>query len=87
MGFGGISLTQLLVILAIVVLVFGTKRVKSLGSDLGGAIKGFRKAMDADDDTSRSQTDDPERLPRIEPIKDPKSDAELAEHTRHAKHV
>jgi sec-independent protein translocase protein TatA len=48
MGFSGISLTQLLVVLAIVLLVFGTKRVKSLGSDLGGAIRGFRKAMDAD---------------------------------------
>ena len=46
MGFGGISLWQLLIILLIVVLIFGTKRLKSIGSDLGGAVKGFRKAMD-----------------------------------------
>lgn len=46
MGLGGISLWQLLIILLIVVLVFGTKRLRSIGSDLGGAVKGFRKSMD-----------------------------------------
>ena len=45
MGFGGISIWQLLIILAIVVMVFGTKRLKGLGSDVGEAIKGFRKSM------------------------------------------
>ncbi|WP_252271725.1 twin-arginine translocase TatA/TatE family subunit [Pseudomonas subflava] len=39
-----------LVILIVVVLVFGTKRLKNLGSDLGETIKGFRKAMNTDDD-------------------------------------
>lgn len=41
----GLSLTELLVILAIVLLLFGTKKLRNLGGDLGGAIKGFRKAM------------------------------------------
>lgn len=45
MGLGGISIWQLLIILAIVVMVFGTKRLKNLGSDLGETIKGFRKSM------------------------------------------
>jgi sec-independent protein translocase protein TatA len=45
MGMGGISIWQLLIILVIVLLLFGTKRLKSLGSDLGNAIKGFRSAM------------------------------------------
>ena len=45
MGLGGISLWQLLIVLLIVVLIFGTKRLKSIGSDLGGAVKGFRSAM------------------------------------------
>jgi len=45
MGLGGISLWQLLIVLLIVVVVFGTKRLKSIGSDLGGAVKGFRSAM------------------------------------------
>ncbi|MEZ5560990.1 MAG: twin-arginine translocase TatA/TatE family subunit [Pseudomonadales bacterium] len=48
--FGGFGLTELLVILAIVLLIFGPKRLKSLGSDLGSAIKGFRKAV-TDDET------------------------------------
>lgn len=45
MGIGGISVWQLLIILAIVVMLFGTKRLRSLGSDLGSAVKGFRKSM------------------------------------------
>ncbi|MEM6483776.1 MAG: twin-arginine translocase TatA/TatE family subunit [Pseudomonadota bacterium] len=45
MGLGGISIWQLLIVLAIVVLLFGTKRLRSLGSDLGGAVRGFRKSM------------------------------------------
>ncbi len=52
MGLGGISVTQLLIILAIVILIFGTKRLKNLGGDLGGALKSFRKAMDTDEDKS-----------------------------------
>jgi len=45
MGFGGISIWQLLIILLIVVVLFGTKKLKSIGADLGGAVKGFRGAM------------------------------------------
>ncbi len=45
MGIGGIGIWQLLIILVIVLLLFGTKRLKGLGGDLGSAIKGFKKAM------------------------------------------
>ena len=41
----GISVWQLLIILAIVLVLFGAKRLKNIGSDLGGAIKGFKKSM------------------------------------------
>jgi sec-independent protein translocase protein TatA len=41
----GISIWQLLIVLLIVVMVFGTKRLRGLGSDLGGAISGFRKSV------------------------------------------
>jgi len=41
----GISVTQLLIILVIVVVLFGTKRLRNLGGDLGGAIKGFKSAV------------------------------------------
>jgi sec-independent protein translocase protein TatA len=42
------NLLQLAILLLIVVLIFGTKRLKSIASDLGGAIKGFKSAMDSD---------------------------------------
>jgi len=41
---------HLAILLIVVVLVFGTKKLKNLGGDLGDAIKGFRKAMNTDDD-------------------------------------
>lgn len=53
MGLGGISIWQLLIILAIVVMLFGTSRLKNIGSDLGSAIKGFKNSVsdkDAEDD-------------------------------------
>jgi sec-independent protein translocase protein TatA len=46
MGIGGISMWQLLILLLIVVLVFGTKRLRNMGGDLGAAVKGFRKGME-----------------------------------------
>lgn len=46
MGIGGIGIWQLLIVLVIILLVFGTKKLKNLGTDLGGAIKGFKSAMD-----------------------------------------
>jgi sec-independent protein translocase protein TatA len=55
MGFGGISLWQLLIILLIVVLIFGTKRLKSIGSDLGGAVKGFRSSMQDGESEARKE--------------------------------
>lgn len=42
---GGISIWQLLIILGIVILIFGTKKLRTLGGDLGGAVKGFKKAV------------------------------------------
>lgn len=61
MGFGGISIWQLLIVLAIVVLIFGTKRLKNIGGDMGGAIKSFKSAMN-DDDKSESKDKSPESL-------------------------
>ncbi|MGI9277615.1 MAG: Sec-independent protein translocase subunit TatA [Endozoicomonas sp.] len=45
MGLGGISIWQLLIVLLIVVMLFGTKKLKGLGGDLGGAVKGFKDAL------------------------------------------
>lgn len=62
MGLGGISIWQLLIVLAILVLLFGTTRLRSLGGDLGTAIKGFKDSMKDDDkkidDNPESETQD-----------------------------
>ncbi|KAA1189691.1 twin-arginine translocase TatA/TatE family subunit [Pseudohalioglobus sediminis] len=49
MGIGGISVWQLLIILLIVIMLFGTKRLGSIGADLGSAIKGFRNSVKDDE--------------------------------------
>ena len=53
-----VSIWQLLIVLVIVIAIFGTKRLKTLGSDLGGAVKGFRSAMDDGDKASTEQIGD-----------------------------
>ncbi|WP_333877803.1 Sec-independent protein translocase subunit TatA [Methylobacter sp.] len=55
----GLSVTHLLVVLAIVIVVFGTKRLRNIGADLGGAIKGFRTAMkDGEEDKPVADKDE-----------------------------
>lgn len=56
---GAFSLSHLLIFLVVVVLIFGTKKLSSLGSDLGSAIKGFKNAMDDD----KKKDADPQQLP------------------------
>ena len=51
MGIGGVSIGSLLIVLVIVMLLFGTKRLRSVGGDLGGALSGFRRAVKEGDDT------------------------------------
>ncbi len=57
MGIAGISIWQLLIILAIILLLFGTKKLRNLGGDLGSAVKGFKKAVNEDDKTSQEKTE------------------------------
>ncbi|MBK1647051.1 twin-arginine translocase TatA/TatE family subunit [Rhabdochromatium marinum] len=70
MGMGGISIWQLLIILVIVLLIFGTKRLKHIGADLGGAIKGFRSAMG---DSNRSQGDEEQATEQLSARSEPSS--------------
>lgn len=58
MGFGGIGIWQLIIILVIVVMLFGTKKLRNLGSDLGGALKGFKTAMKDEDGKDIDSDDD-----------------------------
>jgi len=58
MGFGNIGWFQILVVLLIVLLVFGTKKIRGLGGDLGGAIRDFRKGMSEDDSDDKDDSAD-----------------------------
>ena len=66
MGVGGIGIWQLLIILMIVVMLFGTKKLRNLGGDLGGALKGFKTAMKDDDAEKEESTDDSSSEPTDE---------------------
>lgn len=59
---GNIGIWQLLIVVAIVVLLFGTKKLRGLGSDLGSAVKGFKKAIADDDMTKNNETDGAESI-------------------------
>ncbi|MBL0673184.1 Sec-independent protein translocase subunit TatA [Aeromonas hydrophila] len=54
---GGISIWQLLIIAVIVVLLFGTKKLRGIGGDLGAAVKGFKKALSDEQETKSEQKD------------------------------
>ena len=66
---GGISVTQLLILLVIVMLVFGTKRLRNIGSDLGSAIKGFRKGIEDEPGDSEPEQITTEKKTSAEPQK------------------
>ncbi len=65
---GSLSIWHWLVVLLVVVLIFGTKKLSSIGTDLGGAVKGFRKAM-----SEAEEEDEPKQL------KNQRADAEFSE--------
>jgi sec-independent protein translocase protein TatA len=56
----GIGFKELLIILAIALLIFGAKRLKTIGSDLGGAVKGFKKGMEDGDEKESRQLNAPD---------------------------
>lgn len=60
MGLGGISIWQLLIVLVIVALIFGTKKLRNIGGDLGGAVKGFKKAINDDTEPGSEEVTDAE---------------------------
>jgi sec-independent protein translocase protein TatA len=49
---GGLSIWHWLIVLVVVVLIFGTKKLKNIGSDLGGAVKGFKEGMKNEGDAA-----------------------------------
>ena len=61
----GIGMRELLVILVVALLVFGTKKLKTIGSDLGGAVRGFKKAMEDGENETNVARNDPPPAPKI----------------------
>jgi sec-independent protein translocase protein TatA len=62
----GLSIPQLLIILLIVAVIFGTKRLKTIGGDLGNAVKTFRGAMNAAEPERQQPRSAPKQLTRGE---------------------
>jgi sec-independent protein translocase protein TatA len=50
---GSFSIWHWLIVLLVVVLIFGTKKLRNIGSDLGGAVKGFKDGMKGEDDSAK----------------------------------
>ena len=69
----GISIWQLLILLAVVILIFGTKKLKNVGGDLGSAIKGFKSAVKDGDDSKQqnkvAQDSDSDATAKSESVK------------------
>lgn len=77
----GISVWQLLILLVIVLLVFGSKRLRSLGSDLGSALKGFRSAMGEEDEQNKKKDDDPQVVNSQDDTQKSASDAQSTQNS------
>ena len=64
---GSFSIWHWLVVLAIVVVIFGTKKLRNIGSDLGGAIKNFKDSMKSEDEVKKEEAAQKEEQRKIEP--------------------
>ena len=73
--FANISWPQLLIILVIVLAIFGTKRLRTLGSDLGSAVKGFRGAMNEAEESKEQLGDESKEDFANTPVEEPRKDA------------
>lgn len=70
---GGISIWQLLIVLGIVALLFGTKKLRGVGGDLGSAIKGFKSAMKEEESKPAGEDKDPASLQQSAESAEPES--------------
>ena len=56
MGIGGISFWQIIIILVVILVLFGGKKIRTMGSDLGEGLKGFKKALKDEDTDKQSES-------------------------------
>jgi sec-independent protein translocase protein TatA len=59
---GGLSIWHWLIVLLVVVLIFGTKKLRNIGADLGGAVKGFKEGMKSNDEPQKQVTQDTSQI-------------------------
>jgi len=62
---GGLSIWHWLIVLLVVVLIFGTKKLRNMGQDLGGAVKGFKEGMKTEDAANAAGSDTPASAQQI----------------------
>jgi sec-independent protein translocase protein TatA len=62
---GGLSIWHWLIVLLVVVLIFGTKKLRNIGQDLGGAVKGFKEGMKTEDDAAAAEPGTPVDPPKV----------------------
>jgi len=82
MGFEGIGIWELLLILLIVVLLFGTKKLKNVGGDLGSALKSFRSAMRDEEEHPHTGSRPDEPRDSLSANRDESADAQFSGSTR-----
>ena len=75
---GGLSIWHWLIVLVVVVLIFGTKKLRNIGQDLGGAVKGFKEGMKTETDGTTSTAAD---APPAQQIPGKTIDAEVKKET------
>jgi sec-independent protein translocase protein TatA len=74
---GGISIWQLLIVFVIVILIFGTKKLRNLGGDLGGAVKGFKNAINEDPKKADDEKDTTQQASIVHEEKDATFDSSV----------
>ena len=75
----GIGMRELILILLVVLVVFGTKKLRTIGSDLGGAVRGFKKAMSDEENKKGNSEEDEEDKGPPRQIRSEGADAEFPE--------
>ena len=78
---GGLSIWHWLIVLVVVVLIFGTKKLRNIGQDLGGAVKGFKDGMKVPEDPNAASTEAPNAQATAQQIPGKTIDAEIKKET------
>ena len=78
---GSFSIWHWLIVLAIIVLIFGTKKLRNLGTDLGGAVKGFKDGMKTEEDKTAAAAQAAQGKGEIPPIAGQTYEAEVKKET------